>query len=329
MTGRLLIYGATGYSGRLISEQALASRLDFEVAGRDAVRTRALGDRLGVGSRTFSLDDAVGLRRGLEGVHCVLHCGGPFSQTARQVMEACVDLKIHYLDITAEFSVFALAESKSEAASAAGIMLLPGVGWDVVPSDCLALHTSRRVPRPQRLRLALKHFGGISRGSARSAGEMVQLGALVRQGGRIVTSTAPTRELFDFGAGPEACERMPLGDLITAWKSTGVPDIEEYFQVDLMALAANVDPATLPEGPTQEERHAGRSKVLAEVTDLEGTVVRSLIDTPSGYAFTQLSAVEIARRVLGGEFTPGFQTPASAFGPSLATRIGDTRILDL
>jgi short subunit dehydrogenase-like uncharacterized protein len=171
-------------------------------------------------------------------------------------------------------------------------MLLPGVGWDVVPSDCLALHTSRRVPRPHRLRIALKHFGGISRGSARSTGELLQLGALVRAEGRIVTSTAPTREVFDFGEGPEECDRMPLGDLITAWKSTGVPNIEEFFQIGLTALAADLDPATMPEGPTEEERNAGRSKVLAEVTDLDGTVVRSLIDTPSGYAFTQLSAVE-------------------------------------
>ncbi|WNG14640.1 saccharopine dehydrogenase family protein [Cystobacter fuscus] len=329
MTGKLLIYGATGYSGRLISQQALASRLDFEVAGRDAARTRALADRLGVGSRTFSLDDADALRRGLEGVHSVLLCAGPFSHTARQVMEACIELKVHYLDITAELGVFSFAESKSEAASSAGIMLLPGVGWDVVPSDCLALHTSRRVPRPHRLRLALKHFGGISRGSARSAGAILQLESLVREEGQLVASTAPARESFDFGEGPEDCLRMPMGDLITAWKSTGVPNIEEFAQVGLTALAAPPDPMTMPEGPTEEERNAGRSKVVAEVTDRDGTVVRSLIDTPSGYTYTQLSAVELARRVVGGEYKPGFQTPASAFGSSLATQIGDARIIDL
>jgi short subunit dehydrogenase-like uncharacterized protein len=329
MNGKLLIYGATGYSGQLISQQALASRLDFEVAGRDAGKTRALADQLGVGSRTFSLDDAAGIRRGLEGVRCVLHCAGPFSRTARQVMEACIELHVHYLDITAEFGVFALAESMSEAAAAAGVMLLPGVGWDVVPSDCLAVHTSRRVARPHRMRIALKHFGGISRGSALSAAEMLQLGGLVRVEGQIVPSAEPPQRTFDFGEGPEDCLRMPLGDLITAWKSTGVPNIEEFFQTGLTALATGGDPLSLPAGPTEEERNAGRSTVLAEVTDLDGTVVRSLIDTPSGYAFTQLSAVEIARRVLGGEHTPGFQTPASAFGPELATRIGDTRIIDL
>jgi hypothetical protein len=151
----------------------------------------------------------------------------------------------------------------------------------------------------------------------------------VRAEGRIVASKAPTRESFDFGEGPEECALLPGGDLITAWKSTGVPNIEEFFQVGLTSLATSVDPMTMPEGPTEEERNAGRSKVVAEVTDRDGTVVRSLIDTASGYAFTQLSAVEIARRVLGGEYKPGFQTPASAFGASLATQIGDTRIVDL
>ena len=202
MNGKLLIYGASGYSGQLISQHALASGLDFEVAGRDADRTRALAGKLGVGSRSFSLEDADGIRRGLEGVQCILHCAGPFSRTARQVMDACIERKVHYLDITAEFGVFALAESKSEAARAAGIMLLPGVGWDVVPSDCLAVHTVRRVPRPRQLRIALKHFGGISRGSALSAAEMLELGALRRVEGRIVSSAEPARRTFDFGAGP-------------------------------------------------------------------------------------------------------------------------------
>ena len=327
--GKLLIYGATGYTGRLISHHAVQSRLNIEVAGRNSDRVCALADSLGVGSRTFSLDNAEKLRRGLDGVQCVLHCGGPFSETALQMMDACIESKVHYLDITAEFSVYALAESKSAAAHSAGVMLLPGVGWDVVPSDCLALHTSKRVENPDKLRIALKHFGGFSRGSALSGGEILGLGVLVRAGGQIVLAPELKQAQFDFGDGPEICVPIPMGDLISAWRSTGIPNIEEYFQMGLTAPAATIDPMTLPDGPTEEERSAGRSKVIVEVTGSDGTVVRSLIDTPSGYSFTQLSAVEVARRVLNGEYKPGFQTPASVYGAALATCIGDTSILDL
>jgi len=232
----VLIYGAAGYTWQLISHQALQSGLNFEIAGRDATRIAPLAHQLGVDFRVFSVDDADGLRRGLEGVKCILNCAGPFSKTAQQLMDACIAHNTHYLDITAEFSVFALGESKSEAASASGVMLLPGVGWDVVPSDCLALHTSKRIRHPQLLRIALKHFGGFSRGSVLSSGGILELGPLVRSNGQIRPAAANPMP-FDFGNGPENCVLLPMGDLITAWKSTAVPNIEVYFQMGLTAPA--------------------------------------------------------------------------------------------
>ena len=209
MNGKLLIYGAAGYTGQLISHQALQSGLHFEIAGRDASRLAPLANQLGVNSRVFSVNDAEGLRRGLEGVECLLNCAGPFSKTADQLMDACIAGNTHYLDITAEFSVFALGESKSKTASAAGVMLLPGVGWDVVPSDCLALHTSKRIRHPHLLRIALKHFGGFSRGSVLSSGGILELGPLVRSNGQIKTAAANPVS-FDFGDGLESCILLPI-----------------------------------------------------------------------------------------------------------------------
>src|SRR5213594_1580987 len=83
MAGKLIIYGATGYAGQLVSEQAKRAGLDFIVAGRDAEKVRALAEKLGVPYRVFSVDDAMGLRSGLDGCVAILNCAGPFARTAR------------------------------------------------------------------------------------------------------------------------------------------------------------------------------------------------------------------------------------------------------
>lgn len=318
---KLMIYGATGYTGGLAVERAVGLGLDLVVAGRDAARVASVGERWGVEARAFALDDPAVVRAGIEDVACVLLVAGPFAVTARSMMEACIDAGVHYLDTTAEFPTFELAESMGEAASAAGAMVLSGAGWDVVPSDCLALHTARRVVDPVRLTLALHVTGGFSRGSLASAAGIGDLGVLVRSGGAIVEGD-PEPLVVDFGAGPQECGPAAMGDLITGWHSTGIGDIRVYLAAE---FPAEPDGA----GPTAEERAANRYQVFAEVVGRDGAVARSVIDTPSGYTFTPLSAVEIARRVLEGGVPAGFATPASAFGPGLALAVGDTTITDL
>lgn len=341
MKRRVLIYGATGYTGRLIAHRASEIGLDFAVGGRDRARVRALAGELGVEAVVFRVDDRDALLAGLDGFTAVLNVAGPFGVTALPMMEACVHSGVHYLDTTAEYAVFSLAESLCDAASAAGVMLLPGVGWDVVPSDCLAAHTVRRVARPHRLKIGLKLYRGpnviedfaggsmFSRGSLASTGSIGELGALVRSAGSITTLPEPISTTLDFGDGPENAVLLPMGDLVTAWRSTAVPNIEVYFENGRALPAPRGNLADLPEGPTERQRALGRSRAAAEVTDRDGTVVRSYVDTPTGYGFTRLSAVEIARRVLAAEPEPGFQSPSSAYGPELVTTIGDSRIVDL
>ncbi|WP_176590600.1 MULTISPECIES: saccharopine dehydrogenase family protein [Sphingobium] len=330
MSARLMIYGATGYTGNLLSERCAELGIPFVVAGRNRSKVDAAAERFGVKGVNFSLDSWEAVHQALVDVDVVIHAAGPFSKTALQMLDGCISTKTHYLDITGEFGVYALAESMSARAEAAGVMLMPGVGWDVIPSDCLGLHTSRRVEQPVHMRIALKHFGGVSRGSAISAGEIAQLGPLARRHGEIVKlHEAPAPIAVDFGDGPETCIPMPMGDLITGYKSTGIANITEYFQFELGAIQDHIDPADLPEGPSLEERDAGRSKVQIEVTGADGQVARSLIDTLSGYTYTQQSGVEVARRVLAGDFRPGWQSPSSAYGVGLATSIGDARIIDL
>jgi short subunit dehydrogenase-like uncharacterized protein len=327
MTPTILIYGATGYTGKLVAMQARDTGLPFEIAGRNAGQVTALADQLGVPCRAFALDDPAAIRASLAGVTVVLNCAGPFASTARGLMEACIACGVHYLDITAEYKVFALAESWSERAAAAGVMLLPGVGWDVVPSDCLALYVAAKVDQPQSLRIALQVANSMSRGSATSVGEILGVGLLVRAEGAIVArpDAAPAR--FDFGAGPVDSVPLSFGDLVTAWKSTRIPNIAMFVNIKENVLPEGV--AAMPEGPSLEERVANRASAVAEVTGIDGTVVRARIDTVNGYSYTPLAAVEALRLVMAGQLKPGFQTPGTVFGAGFAVSIADTRIIDM
>jgi short subunit dehydrogenase-like uncharacterized protein len=325
MNGRLLIYGATGYTGRLVAERAVHIGLDVTVAGRDPGRVGELADALGVQAHVFEVDDTGAVREALQDIDCLLNVAGPFRNTARPLMDACIEAGVHYLDTTAEFATFALAESKDDEAIRAGVMVMSGTGWDVVPSDCLTLHTALRVRDAEKVTVALRVTGGFSRGSLASSVGIEKLGTLVRQSGELTRLEKAETRSFDFGSGPEECAPAPMGDLITGLKSTGIGNIEVFLRTD----AGFPDAGDSSAGPTADERAQGRYLAFAEVTGRDGHVARSLIDTPTGYTFTQLSSVEIARRVLAGQFTAGFHSPASAYGPGLATSIADTRITDL
>lgn len=323
MNKPVLIYGATGYTGRLIASHARDRGLDIIVAGRNDDRVNALAAELGVPGRAFDLQNPERVLEGLDGTAAVLNVAGPFRDTAETLMHAGITSGVHYLDTTAEFPVYALAESVGADAERAGVMVMSGVGWDVVPTDSLAVHTATRVADPDRLAIALRITGGFSRGSLVSAAGIGDLGALVREGGRLTTLPEPETRVFDLGHGPEEYTLAPMGDLVTAPRSTGIENVRVYLRTD-----AGFPTAGEEGGPTPQERARGGYAALAEVTGRAGTVARSRITTPTGYTFTQHSSVELARRVAAGDHKPGFQSPASAYG-SVATDIAGTHITDL
>jgi short subunit dehydrogenase-like uncharacterized protein len=327
MTPTILIYGATGYTGKLASLRARDSQLSFEIAGRNPEQVAKLAKQLDVPFRVFSLDDPVALHAGLAGMTAVLNCAGPFASTALPLMEACIAGGVHYLDVTAEYRVYALAESLSERATAAGVMLLPGVGWHVVPSDCLALYVAAKVAQPQSLRIAFQVADTMSRGSAATVGEMRSVGLLVRADGIIVAKLDAAPERFDFGAGPVDSVPVSFGDLVTAWKSTGIPNISMFANMKKNVLPAGV--AAVAEGPSLEERTANPASFVVEVTGIDGTVVRARMDTVNGYTYTPMVAIEALRLLAAGQAKFGFQTPATVFGAGFAASIADTRVIDM
>jgi len=322
---KLMIYGATGYTGRMAAEHVKAQGLDVVIAGRTNEKLESLALELDVPYRVFTPDHQAAQH--LNGIGVLLNFAGPFAQTADALMQACIVAGVDYLDITAEINVYRLAERIGTQAAQAGVMLMPGVGWDVVPPECLAVHVARRVQDPQSLKVALQVAGSMSRGSAMSVSEIIGAGLLARIDGLLVETPDARPQDFDFGQGPALCAPLSFGDLVTGWHSTGIPNIAMFVNITGDAFPEG-DFSQLPDGPSAEQREAHRARAVAEVTGQDGNVARSMIETVNGYSYTPLAAVEAARRVLGGDRRPGFETPARLFGVGFAETIAGTTITD-
>lgn len=349
-TSKWMIYGATGYTGRLIAAKALELGERPTLAGRNPDKVRAMAEALDLPWAAFSVDDTDAVQAALKDQALVLSVAGPFSATAEKMMNACIETGTHYLDVTGEIAVFELAAGLGQKAEAAGVTLLPGVGFDVVPSDCLAAHTAARASQPVSLRIAIKGLGGPSQGTAKTAVEALGSGTLARKNGTITSFRAgKLQRNFDLGVGDEPFLGVSWGDVSTAYYSTGIGDIEVYFPnagpvKSMTAMSRFFGPVMasgmvknflkkqiekMPAGPTDAERERDTSILLAEVTDADGSTYRSLLETPNGYTLTAESAVECVLKKLEGVGAAGFQTPSLAFGADFATTLESTRLTDL
>jgi short subunit dehydrogenase-like uncharacterized protein len=328
------------------------------LAGRNTAAVKTLAEELALEHRAAVLDDAAAVDQllstpGTEGKPLVvLHCAGPFSRTSQPMADACLRNGIHYLDITGEIAVFETLAARYAEAKAAGVMLLPGAGFDVVPSDCLAAHLNRRLPSATRLTLGIRALGSVSRGTATTMLEGIESGqgGLVRRDGALIEVPigAKTRQI-DFGRGPREAILMPWGDVATAYHSTGIPNIEVYMTFPPAMIRAMQAGRYLgwmtklpgvmtllkqrvqsgPPGPSDEARAKGMSLLWGMVEDDAGGRAESRLQTPEGYTFTALSSLAIVRKVLKGEVHPGFQTPSSAYGPNLVMEIPGVERVDL
>lgn len=350
MTTNFLLYGANGYTGNLIARLAVERGLRPLLAGRDRDKINRLASELGLEQRAFALDDRGALDAALQQVAAVLHCAGPFSHTSGPMADACLRTKTHYLDITGEIAVFETLAARTLEAQDAGVMLLPGVGFDVVPSDCLAAHLKRRLPSATTLTLAIQGLGRISHGTATTMIENINRGGLVRRDGKLtsVPTAWKTREI-DFGRGPVKATTIPWGDVATAFHSTGIPNIEVYAALPnatrrMMKMSRPLGRLLAtqpvqrflkkrikaqPAGPSDAERARGRSFVWGEVTDEAGQRKTSRQQGPEGYTLTALTALAIVSKVLAGEAPVGFQTPSRAYGADLILEVEGVEREDL
>ena|SRR5687767_5061720 len=348
--GDFLIYGATGYTGELIARRAAGAGMRPVLSGRNKAAIAKLAAELDLPHIPASVNDAASLDRAIDtlrGDHrLVLNCAGPFGRTADQVSDACIRKSVHYLDITGEIAVFEMLAQKGPRAKHMGVMLLPGVGFDVVPSDCLAAYVAKRVPAATRLVIAIHAGTRISRGTALTSIENMGLGGAVRMNGDIYRVPGAWKDrMVEFDKGPIRVTTMPWGDVATAWYSTGIPNIEVYMAIPVgmrrvlrygrfamplissapvkMILKSRVKSG--PPGPSAEQRERGRSRFWAEATEESGNSFAAKLYGPEGYELTVRTAIECTFRTLSGMATPGFQTPSRAFGADLIMAIEGVR----
>lgn len=340
-----MIYGANGYTGELAAREAVRKGLTPILGGRNAEAVGRLARELSLPSRFFSLDDPQGTAAELYGVQAVLHCAGPFVHTSAPMVNACLATGAHYLDITGEIGVFENILARKMEASKAGVALLPGVGFDVVPSDCLAARLAAALPDATELALAFDNAGGtVSRGTLKTMIESLPGAGAIRRDGEIV----PVPVAFDvreIDFGPQIGKRwamtIPWGDVSTAYHSTGIPNIRVYVgtppaQIRRMKRLAPLLPLAgwgpvkrfalrwaekRAPGPPEEVRETARIHLWGEVRNAAGRSVIATLETPEGYRFTAASAVASVERLLTGTVPPGAWTPSRAFGADFVASI--------
>jgi len=339
VTDRALIYGATGFTGRLIVEEALARGLRPIVAGRNALRLAACAEEWGLPTRVAAVEDPRALREMLRDVEVLLNAAGPFRETAPALVDACLDCGVHYLDITGEFASIEALARLDRRARERRVMLLPGTGFDVVPTDCMAAILLERLPRADSLSIALTGLNAISRGSAASVFAQYSELVMVRRAGSLVRVAPGTLERdVDFGFGPLRTTAITWGDIASAYYTTGIPNITVYYEATPLVRAGlalsryaggvtatkvgtfwrDLMVRTLADGPSGEQRKRGGASIFAQATDPSGAHAELRLSTPEVYSFTAQTSVAIIERVLAGEHCRGFQTPSRVYGPDFA-----------
>jgi short subunit dehydrogenase-like uncharacterized protein len=334
-----LIYGANGYTGRLMAAEAVRRGLRPVLAGRNRTEVESLAHELGLESRIFGLEDHEKLLSEVQGMSLVMHCAGPFSTTSQPMIEACLAGHSHYLDISGEISVFENAWKQSEQARRADIVLCPGVGFDVVPTDCLAAALVEALPAATRLQLAFEPGGGLSPGTAKTSVEGMSKGGYIRRDGKLESVPLGWKtRIIPFRHAERMAVTIAWGDVFTAWVSTGVPDIEVYLSVPpssirrlkrlrlvrpLMkfVLVQNFIKKRIEknvQGPSQKIRNSSNTQLWGEVVSADGRSVSATMETPNGYDLTVTAALGIVSFLLENQVEGGYFTPSLLMGSDYA-----------
>lgn len=345
MHDKFMIYGV-GYTGAYAARIARERGLNPLIAGRNAAKVKAIADRYGFEHTVFDLADKSAMEAALRKVDMILHTAGPFGDTAQQVMEACLATGTHYVDVAGEFDVYAMAASYDERARKAGVMLMPGGGYGVTVSDCLAAHMKNRMPDATELSFASSTLPFVSQGTMKTGVVSMVQPSRAWRNHEITSIGKPFHKDFDFGEGMRKCVSMGWGDVFTAHHTTGIPNITTYVEGDeQVEQFVNIPPLkrwfmrlapvqsylkkkvdrTHPAPPPYEALPAYSMIAVCEVRNAAGESAVSRLHTPDGYTVSAMTSIEIAGRIIAGETQPGFQTPAGLYGPDFILHLDRIR----
>jgi short subunit dehydrogenase-like uncharacterized protein len=343
------LYGASGYTAGLLLPRLEQRGLEVIAAGRDAAKVQTVARRFGIEYRVFDLSQPSMVDEQLSGIALVLNAAGPYVCTAQPMIDACLRRRVDYLDLSGEIDPLQYAEQCDGFACSQGVMLLPAVGFDVVPTDCLAVHLAERLPDAESLTIGISPSNLVSRGSLSTLVAQAGIPVKTRRAGVLDELPSPTElRQVDFGDGTKLAAVVSWGDLVTAHHSTGIPNIEVCFEATAfrwLLVTANrywgfwlETPAArswmhavlslAPTGPAEAARQQQHSVIVAEVRRDE-QCARARLVTPEAYTFTAEAAARCAEAVLEGARRPGFCTPGQLFGADFVLSIPGVARQDL
>ena len=339
-SSRWLLYGAYGYTGALVARAAAAKGIEFVLAGRRDAPLAKLAKELNLPWRRLSLDDPDALRQALGEVAGVLNCAGPFAATAAPMIAACLETRRHYLDINGEIEVFEHAHACDAEARSAGVVLCPGMGFDVVPTDCLAANLKAALPTARYLALGFDARQRTSPGTARTMVLGLTKGGMIRKGKSLVkTPLGKETRNIDFGAGERLSVTLPWGDVATAFYSTGIGEVRVFVpasarairrlrRADVLRPILSLPPvlrimetlaAGRSRGPDERELATSRVHVWGEARSGDGLCAIGRLETPNGYALTRDATLAAVRRLTRKPpERGGYYTPSLLFGSDFA-----------
>ncbi len=344
----IIIYGAYGYTGELIVRRCQELGIRPLLSGRNEGKLKPVADKYGMSYQVADLNSA-DLDKLLKGSKVVIHAAGPFIHTSKPMVEACVRNGVHYTDITGEIAVFAQARKYDEQAKLAGVMLLPGTGFDIVPSDCLAAHLKTRMADADDLVLSFYGTGRASRGTSLTVVEGLGMGGTIRKDGKLKqVEDAHDVKRFDFGPINMTAVTIPWGDVYTAFFSTGIPNIKVYMGLpekvingmkwgkyfgwlmrsEFVKSRARAKIVAGKPGPSDTAREKATTYLVGTVKDKSGKSLTSTIQTQEGYTLTAMTAVAIANKIANGNFKTGWQTPSLAYGKDIICEVSGAEFVD-
>lgn len=330
---KVMIYGAYGYAGELMVREAVKQGVKPIIAGLSAEKLKPLADELGLEFRAFSIEDAAAH---LENIGVLLSCAGPFSATAEPMVKACLDRHVHYLDITGEIAVFQKCYAMDAEARRQNVIVMPGVGTDIVPTDCLATMLKEKLPTATRLDLAFCFGTSMSIGTLKTSIESLGRGGLIREGNRLqVVPNAFRMRKIPFQDRPRWAATIPWGDVFTTGISTGVPNGVVYMAMSRMSIymarmtnpfrriigrpgvqnfLKNLAGKFVKKGPDAQARETERGQFWGEAEAPNGEKEEMTMSTPNVYALTATVGIRIAQYCLDYTGPGGYYTPSMLLG---------------
>lgn len=338
------VYGATGYTGRLVALELARREMAMVLSGRNRERLEAVATELGGGAelRPAALDDPAALRTAFAGCGALINCAGPFVRHGRPVLEAALAARVPYLDTTGEQGwIRRVFDSFDARAREAGVAVVPAMGFDYAPGDLLCALAAEGVQPLRELVVAyaMDDFG-MTRGTLRSGLEMADgTDVVFTDGGWQPAGAGPLRArlrgvpMARYPAGevitvPRHVRTAKVTALLTARTFAGgergaaaapfvLPAVGALLSVPRVKDGLHAAIGRLPEGPGEAARRRASYAIDAIAHGEDGRVRTARLTGTDVYGITAVLTVEGARRLteVGGESRSGTLAPAQAFAP--------------